>query len=49
MTKEELIEFLKENLNIVVSEDHCCDSRVITISLELLGKTISSDSFYPDY
>ncbi len=48
MTKEELINFLKENLKITVSEGYCCDSRDITVSLELLGETISSDTFYPD-
>lgn len=48
MTKEELIEFLKENLKITVSEDYPCDNRLITVSLELLGETISSDTFYPD-
>lgn len=46
MSKEELIEFLKENLKITVSDDYCCDSREITVSLELLGETISSDTFY---
>lgn len=48
MSKEELIEFLKENLKITVSEGYCCDNREITVSLELLGETISSDVFYPD-
>lgn len=49
MSKEELIEFLKENLKIKVSTDYDLHKGPCTIvSLELLGETISSDTFYLD-
>lgn len=47
MSKEELIEFLKENLKIKVSTDYDLHKGPCTIvSLKLLGETISSGTIY---
>lgn len=49
MTKEELIEFLKENLKITVFPDYdLYKGSGVMVSLELLGETISSDTFFPE-
>lgn len=49
MSKEELIEFLKENLKIKVSTDYDLQKGPCwIISLKLLGETISSGAIYQD-
>jgi hypothetical protein len=42
MSKEELVEFLKDNLKVEVSNDCGGD---FTVSLRLCGEIISSDSY----
>ena len=45
MNKEELIEFLRENLSISVSTEYETSGTYVTVELILNGETISSDHF----
>ena len=47
MTQEELIKFLKDNLEIIVWCDRDgCDSHQVNVALHLCGEEISKDSDY---
>lgn len=49
MSKEDLIEFLKENLSISVNDKHYdfySGSKEITITLHLGDEELSTDTFY---
>ena len=39
--EKELIEFLKDNLDIYVGVDSCCDSSTIVVRLFIKGELIS--------
>lgn len=48
MTKEEMIEFLRENLTLEIKQEivFSTDMKSVEIKLKLEGEVISSDSFY---
>ena len=48
MSKEELREFLKENLKIEVEKEfeEYCNNDKVTVSLSLCGEVIDRDYFY---
>lgn len=46
MDKEELIQFLKENLKIDIWVEQCCDSPELHASISLCGEEISESTAF---